>query len=166
VRFTRLERELVYGVAFKYLRDADAANDVAQEALLLAFRYRHAFRGAARFTTWLYRIAATSALVHLRRPRRRPQTLSASGDDEPPLPQQRAWQPTPEELSSAGETLARCERIVAEMGAKYSPILHLCFVEGRSTAEMAQSLGINPGTVKTRVHRVRTRLKQRLAQES
>jgi len=55
------EREYCFAVAMKYVRDEEAAADIAQEALLLAHRHRASFRGDARFSTWLYRIAATSA---------------------------------------------------------------------------------------------------------
>ena len=76
--------------------------------------------------------------MHLRRVRRRPQILFMSREHEQSLPEQCATQPSPEELSSSGETLARCERVVAEMGAKYQPIFRLRFVEGFSQAEIAQ----------------------------
>ena len=52
---TAQHREYVYSVAMKYLRDEQAAEDVAQEALLLAHRYRASFHGKSRFSTWLYR---------------------------------------------------------------------------------------------------------------
>ena len=49
VRFTQTEREFVYSVALKYLKDADAAHEAAQDALLRAFRHRHGYLGKARF---------------------------------------------------------------------------------------------------------------------
>src|SRR5262249_26767117 len=58
VRFEGREREYVYAVAMKYLKDEDEAADVAQDALLNAYRHRASFRGDSRFTTWLYRVAA------------------------------------------------------------------------------------------------------------
>src|SRR5499425_209598 len=70
VRFEGREREYVYAVAMKYLKDEDEAADVAQDALLNAYRHRASFRGDSRFTTWLYRVAATTALMHLRKKRR------------------------------------------------------------------------------------------------
>src|SRR5262245_65077398 len=70
VRFEGREREYVYAVAMKYLKDEDEASDVAQDAMLNAFRHRSSFRGDSRFTTWLYRVAATTALMHLRKKRR------------------------------------------------------------------------------------------------
>src|ERR1041385_7854449 len=70
VRFEGREREYVYAVAMKYLKDEDEAADVAQDAMLNAYRHRNSFRGDSRFTTWLYRVAATTALMHLRKKRR------------------------------------------------------------------------------------------------
>ena len=104
--------------------------------------------------------------MHLRRVRRRPQILFMSREHEQSLPEQCATQPSPEELSSSGETLARCERVVAEMGAKYQPIFRLRFVEGFSQAEIAQRLGLNLSTVKTRAHRASICVKQRLVQDA
>ena len=65
------ERQYVFSVAMKYLKDEDAAEDVTQDALLLAHRHRDSFRGDSRFSTWLYRVAATTALMYLRKQRRR-----------------------------------------------------------------------------------------------
>jgi RNA polymerase sigma-70 factor, ECF subfamily len=165
VRFTVREREYVYRVVLKYLGDADLAHDVAQDALLLAFRHRHGFLGKARFTSWLYRIAATAALMHLRRERRRRRTQLLSFDEARSVPEPCSGQPSPEELSSARETLALCQRAVAEMGPAYQPAFRLRFVEGLSGVEVAQQLGVNYQTEKTRAYRVRKHVQQRLAQE-
>src|SRR5216110_931072 len=75
-RFTARERELVFGVAMRYMKDEEDAKDVAQDALLLAYRHLDSFQGNSRFTTWLYRIAATTALMHLRKRRRTPLMVS------------------------------------------------------------------------------------------
>ena len=67
IPFGPAERRFVYAVARRIVRDDADADDVAQDALLLAHRYLGAFRGDAGFRTWLYRIATTTALGHLRR---------------------------------------------------------------------------------------------------
>jgi RNA polymerase sigma-70 factor (ECF subfamily) len=139
---------------------------VAQDALLLAFRHRHSFRGDALFTTWLYRVAASAALMHLRWVRRRSLATSTSLNDERAPLGLCAVQPSPEELMSSGETVALCERIAAEMGTKYAPIFRLRFVEGCSHAEIAQELGLDLSTVKARTHRVLARVKRRLGEEA
>ena len=89
IRFTAKERDFVYSVAMKYMKDEEKAHDVTQDALLIAYRHRDSFRGDSRFTTWLYRIAATTALMHLRKDRRLPLTTSLDAEesseaDEPP----------------------------------------------------------------------------------
>src|SRR5262245_40984820 len=65
------ERQYVFSVAMKDLKDPAAAEDVTQDALLPPHRHRDSFRGASRFSTWLYRVAATTALMYLRKQRRR-----------------------------------------------------------------------------------------------
>src|SRR2546423_15319616 len=81
VRFTEKEREFVFGVAMKFMKDEERANDVTQDAMLLAYRHQESFRGDSRFTTWLYRIAATTSLMHLRKERSAPQSTSLQDED-------------------------------------------------------------------------------------
>ncbi len=79
VSFEPDDREFVYAVVLRMVRfDADA-EDVTQDALLLAYRYQDAFRGDAAYHTWLYRIDVTSALRFLRRRRRSREVLPLDG---------------------------------------------------------------------------------------
>jgi RNA polymerase sigma-70 factor (ECF subfamily) len=165
IHFTEKEREFVYGVAMKYLKDEEEARDVTQDAMLLAFRHRESFRGDSRFTTWLYRIAATTALMHLRKRRRSPQVLQPV-DDEQVQSEPRSSQPSPEELSSSSEAVEQCERSLETMGKKYGNIFRMRFLEGYSESEIAHRLGLNVSTVKTRAYRARTYLKRQLAATS
>src|SRR5688500_20178056 len=77
-------RAYVRSVAMKYVRDEQDAEDVTQDAMLLAHRYKDSFRGESRYSTWLYRVTATAALMFLRRQRRLSREIPASGtvDDE------------------------------------------------------------------------------------
>src|SRR5579863_8508662 len=72
-------RAYVRSVALKYVRDEQDAEDVTQDEMLLAHRYRNSFRGESRYSTWLYRVTATAALMFLRRRRRLARELPASG---------------------------------------------------------------------------------------
>src|SRR5437763_15740483 len=83
---TRL-RSYVKSIAMKYVRDDQDAEDVTQDALLLAHRYRASFRGESRFSTWLYRVTATAALMFLRKQKRVAREIpsSATGDDDTSL---------------------------------------------------------------------------------
>src|SRR6201995_2281980 len=81
-----LERTRTYvrSIAMKYVHNEHDAEDVTQDAMLLAHRYRNAFRGDSRYSTWLYRVTATAALMFLRKQRRlaREVPSSATVDDE------------------------------------------------------------------------------------
>lgn len=162
VRFTAKEREFVYGVAMKYMKDEEKAHDVTQDALLLAYRHRDSFRGDSRFTTWLYRIAATTALMHLRKDRSRPQLQSLSDDEEGVTDEPRSLYASPEEEWAATEAIALAGERLGRMGDKYGRIFAMRFLEGYSETEIARSLKLNVSTVKTRAYRARSFLKREL----
>ena len=167
IRFTAKEREFVYGVAMKYMKDEEKAHDVTQDALLLAYRHRASFRGDSRFTTWLYRIAATTALMHLRKDRRVPlmQSIDATpaNDDGPAHPDEpRDEASTPEDSWASSEAVAIAGERLAELGDKYGKIFNMRFVEGYSESEIARKLSLNVATVKTRAYRARAHLRREL----
>jgi RNA polymerase sigma-70 factor (ECF subfamily) len=168
IRFTAKEREFVYGVAMKYMKDEEKAHDVAQDALLLAYRHRASFRGDSRFTTWLYRIAATTALMHLRKDRRLPLISSldavAANDDAPSQDEPRDEESTPEDKWASSEAIHLAGERLAEMGDKYGEIFNLRFVQGYSESEIARKLSLNVATVKTRAYRARAHLRRELEQ--
>src|SRR5262249_50093456 len=150
LRFTAKEREFVYGVAMKYMKDEEKAHDVTQDALLLAYRHRDSFRGDSRFTTWLYRIAATTALMHLRKDRRLPLITSidaSAANDEPSADEPRDEESTPEDKWASSEAVQLAGERLAEMGEKYGQIFSMRFVEGYSESEIERKLQLNVATV-------------------
>ena len=163
LRFTEKEREFVYGVAMKYMKDEERAADVAQDALLLAFRHRHSFRGDSRFTTWLYRVAATTALMHLRKKRRQPtDVLSVTDDEGRQALEVPAPGPSPEDQLAAQEELAQARARLERMGDKYGDVFLLRFRDGYSESEIASRLTLNVATVKTRAYRARAAVRAEL----
>jgi RNA polymerase sigma-70 factor (ECF subfamily) len=168
VKFEGREREYVYAVAMKYLKDEEEAADVAQDALLNAFRHRASFRGDSRFTTWLYRVAATTALMHLRKKRRSRLTLLGAPverDGEAttdPMADMVAPGPSPEDAAAAHEALALAERRLDTLGDKYGSIFRMRFADGFSESEIADELQLNVATVKTRAYRARAALRDEL----
>jgi RNA polymerase sigma-70 factor (ECF subfamily) len=163
IQFTEREREFVFGVAMKYMKDEEKANDVTQDALLLAFRHQNSFRGDSRFTTWLYRIAATTSLMHLRKERSAPHLQSMTNeDDDGGLDEPRSLYASPEEEWAATEAVKLAEERLTEMGDKYGQIFAMRFLEGYSETEIARKLALNVSTVKTRAYRARTFLKREL----
>ncbi|NVB78543.1 MAG: sigma-70 family RNA polymerase sigma factor [Kofleriaceae bacterium] len=151
-------RAYVKSVAMKYVRNEQDADDVAQDAMLLAHRYRDSFRGESRFSTWLYRVTATAALMFLRRQRRLSREVSAStATDEDGTP----WlERQPAATDTRAEVMARSElddvrQAVAELGAKYPAVFWKRYGEGRTETEIARELGISVAAVKTRAFRGR-----------
>jgi RNA polymerase sigma-70 factor (ECF subfamily) len=152
------ERSYVYSVAMKYVRDENEAEDVTQEALLLAHRYRHSFRGDSRYSTWLYRIACTTALMHLRRKKRLLREVASSqlGDlQEDWLSRCADSKSVPEARVAAAEDLRRVAQSVNNMGKKYDLLFWLRYAQGYSESEVARLLGLPLTTVKTRAFRAR-----------
>jgi RNA polymerase sigma-70 factor (ECF subfamily) len=159
------ERSYVFSVAMKYVKDEEAAADVAQEALLLAHRHRESFRGESRFSTWLYRIASTTALMYLRKRKRRSREVLATGEagevgsalDLHPA----ATCPPDRELANY-QAIALIERRLAELGDKYQRIFWMRYLEGYTESEIASHLDLTLATVKTRAHRARVAVRESL----
>jgi len=153
-------RAYVRSIAMKYVRNEHDADDVTQDAMLLAHRYRDAFRGDSRYSTWLYRVTATAALMFLRKQRRLSREIPASGTggtDEDGT----AWLDrvaSPNDLRA--EVIARADLgivadAVAKLGAKYPAVFWKRYGEGRTETEIARELGVSVAAVKTRAFRAR-----------
>ena len=151
-------RAYVRSVAMRYVRDDSDADDVTQDALLLAHRYRDSFRGESRYSTWLYRVTATAALMFLRKQRRLAREIPASGtvDDEgsPWIDRQPAATDVRAEVI-AREELKCVAEAVAALGAKYPLVFWKRYGEGRTETEIAKELRISVAAVKTRAFRGR-----------
>lgn len=164
VSFTEDDRAFVYAVARKIVHDEDDAADVAQDALLAAFRHRASFRGASRYRTWLYRIAVTSALSHLRRGRQRKVDATRSLDTVGPtafdLP---TTSPSPEAELATAELAAIARAQLALLDPKYASVLRLRLDDDLGEAEVARTLGLSIATVKIRGYRARAALRSTLA---
>lgn len=164
VTFTEDDRAFVYAIARRIVGDDDAAADVTQDALLLAFRHRGSFRGSARYRTWLYRIAATTALSHLRRRRRRrvadTVSLGTLHGLEVELP---APGLDPEEQVGVAQAAARVRTTLERLDPRYREVLRLRFEEGCSEDEVAGALGLSVANVKIRTYRGRNALRAALA---
>jgi RNA polymerase sigma-70 factor (ECF subfamily) len=151
-------RAYVRSVALKYVRNEHDAEDVTQDAMLLAHRYRNSFRGESRYTTWLYRVTATAALMFLRRQRRLSRELPASGttgEDGTPWLERQAAPGDMREALIARDELDGMRRAVAALGAKYPAVFWKRYGEGRTETEIAKELGISVAAVKTRAFRGR-----------
>ncbi|MDQ3363971.1 MAG: sigma-70 family RNA polymerase sigma factor [Myxococcota bacterium] len=151
-------RAYVRSVAMKYVRNDQDAEDVTQDAMLLAYRYRDSFRGDSRYSTWLYRVTATAALMFLRRQRRTAREIPASGTVDEDGTALLERQPSPIDLGADVANRAEVGSVVdavAKLGAKYPAVFWKRYGEGRTETEIASELGISVAAVKTRAYRAR-----------
>ncbi len=163
---TEAHREYVFAVAMRYLKDHDAAADVAQDALLRAHRKRRSFRGDSKLTTWLYSIASTTALMHLRKAKRLRREVPVPFDPEQ-LERDSNLEissaaPSPDRLIDARQQVELARQHLAELGDKYEHIFMLRYGEGHTESEIAARLGLTVPTVKSRAHRARKAVRQAL----
>ena len=148
---------LAFRVAYGVLRNAADAEDVAQEALLKAYRNFSRLREPARFRGWLVRIAFRLALDRWRSAKRREKR-----ETEWKGPEQSAAGPTAEELAVSSEFQARLERAMEELPEKFRLVLLLAAIQGYTLDEVSGMLGIPMGTVKSRLFFARKQLAEKL----
>jgi RNA polymerase sigma-70 factor, ECF subfamily len=158
--------ELLRRHLLRMLRDADAVEDVLQETLLRVWTHAGQWDGRGALRGWLFRIATNLALNHVRALRRRPQQPlvlppdPSEADEEPAVP---GWMVDTISLGP-GEALELAERrdllrrLVAELPEEKREVLRLIHDAQMEISEVAQTLGIPPGTVKSRLHYATQRL--------
>jgi RNA polymerase sigma-70 factor (ECF subfamily) len=155
----------VYNLALRMMGNPLEAEEVLQETFISAFRALPRFEGRSQLSTWLFRIAYNSALMRLRR--RGPITSSI---DEPltseegnPMPRQLVdWAWEPERVVLNAELRSVLESAVVALPPTLRGVFVLRDIEGLSTAEAAEVLGLTETNVKVRLHRARLVLRERL----
>jgi RNA polymerase sigma-70 factor (ECF subfamily) len=159
----RYERK-IFRLGMNITQNREDAEDVMQEAFLKSYTHLDRFQGDSRFYTWLVRIAVNEALMKLRK--RRPNQVSI---DEPLNDGEDAifreiedWGPSPEQKFAQTELNQILDSVIAELDPIFRVAFLLRDVEGISTEETAQILGISEAAVKSRLLRARLKLRQKL----
>ena len=148
----RLYQRRVYGVALRIVRAHDVADDVAQEAFLRAWRSLDRFDLDRPFGPWVCRIAANLAVNYVRSPRAREEGLPEGHAEA------KAATPGPLGALLDGEATRVLDAALAELPSEQRAVLVMRAVEEMSYAEIAEALGISPGTVMSRLYRAREKL--------
>lgn len=157
----RLYEGRVYNLCYRMLGDADSAADAAQEAFLSAYRNLRSFRGGS-FRSWLLRIATNACYDSLRARKRRPAvSLEASADDEDAASPLQVPDPaeSPDDTALRRELAGAIQEGLASLPDDQRAVLVLSDIEGLSYEEIASVTGTNLGTVKSRLSRGRSRLR-------
>lgn len=154
-------QDRVFRLMSRYTRDPFECQDLSQEVFLKVFRKLHTFQQDSAFFTWLYRIAVNTASDHLaRRARRRLQLVEEDSALDQGTP--RSEQPDVTQPLIDSELAEVTRKILAKLPEKYRTILVLREYEDLSYTDIAEVLGINLGTVESRLFRARQRFKEAL----
>src|SRR5712691_10948053 len=161
----RYERK-IFRLGMNITQNREDAEDVMQDAFLKSYQNLDRFQGDSRFYTWLVRIAVNEALMKLRK--RRPNQVSldepltqADGEDSV-FREIEDWGPSPEKKFAQIELNEILNSVIGELDPIFRVAFLLRDVEGLSTEETAQILGISVAAVKSRLLRARLKLRQKL----
>ena len=146
----------VYRFGMKMCRDPDDAKDVLQDTLLAMARGVRDFRGASSISTWLYTIARSFCIKKRRKGKFEPEEEHVVDSQ---IPDHRR---DPEEILAAKEIEDVFTQAIRELDPKYREVFLLRDVEGLSAPEVSQIVGIPVDTVKTRLHRARTAVRDKV----
>ncbi len=150
-------QDMVYNVAYRIMGDRDAAADAAQEAFISAFRNLHQFQGE-RFKPWLIRIVTNACYDELRRRHRRPASSLEDlyeGDEFPAA----NHDDSPEQVAQRHELNSAIQDCISALPDNQRVIVVLVDVEGYPYQDIVTIVGAPLGTVKSRLSRARTQLR-------
>lgn len=150
----RRHQDEAYSLAYRFMRDASLAEDMAQEAFLKAFRLLQSFRGECSFRTWMYRVVSSVCLTELRRRKNRHEvewndSLELSAEDAT----------VDRDLY---EKIRNCVRLLPD---RYATVISMYYLAGVPYEEIADALNIPLGTLKTWMFRARRMLRQIVERE-
>ena len=158
----------IYNLCLRLVGNPEDAAELTQEAFLNAWRGLGRFQGESSFSTWLYRLASNVCIDFLRREkRRRSLSMTVSLDDEEgerqaELPDRRY---APEEALERSEARRAVAEGLERLTPEHRQVLVMREIHGLSYAEIAQVLGLEEGTVKSRIARARGALRKVLTEE-
>ena len=164
----RYERP-IFSLLFRMVRDRELAEDLSQETFVKALNAIDSYRPEYKFSSWIFKIANNAAIDHLRR--RELDTLSLEGSPHAETPE--AVQATALQLGDRAENAldiveakelgAAIEEAIGRLRPEYRSCILLRHVEGLAYEEIAETLDLPLGTVKTYIHRARNELRETLA---
>jgi RNA polymerase sigma-70 factor (ECF subfamily) len=160
----KYERQ-VFRISLRITQNREDAEDVTQDTFVKGFEKLDQFQGNSKFYTWLVRIAVNESLMRLRK-RRTGKMVSIDEDvetDEGSVPRDLAdWAPDPEQNYSQAELHKILEKTIKGLPPGFRVVFELRDVQGLSTEETAEALGLSIPAVKSRLLRARLQLRERL----
>ncbi|HEV2927296.1 MAG TPA: sigma-70 family RNA polymerase sigma factor, partial [Propionibacteriaceae bacterium] len=163
--------EKLYRLAMRFVRNETDAREILQETFLSAWRNLDSFQGKAQFASWIYRVAVNASLMLLRSHKRHPQiaidevgveALDQAAQDiaVPTMGINDDWSKRPDEQFQTAELRHHLQVAVDRLPETQRSVFLLRDVDGLSTEETGETLGVTVPTVKTRLHRARLALRE------
>ena len=162
-KMVKLYQNKVYNLVYRMLGDQGEAEDLAQDVFVTVFKSIDGFRGDAKLSTWLYRIATNHAKNRIKYLARRKTKKSDPIDD---LIESPSMQPIgeriarPDRVVMGKELEQTLQRAIASLEEEHRTLIVLREIENLSYAEIQEITGLAVGTVKSRLHRARLQLKK------
>ena len=160
----RLYEKKVYALTLRMCKNPDDAAEAAQEAFLAAWQGLKFFRGEASFSTWLYRLASNACVDLLRKEQRHRAVSGPSLNDADTYIEVADDAATPQELAERSELREQIEEGLQSLSPEHREVLILRELHQLSYDEIAQTLDLDTGTVKSRISRGRKALRNFLLQ--
>jgi RNA polymerase sigma-70 factor (ECF subfamily) len=159
-------KQPVMNLAYRILRDATEAEDVAQNVFLQAYKSAPRYEVSARFSTWLFTIARNLCLNEIRRRSRHPtDSIEATGPDADDLPTRQFEDrktTLPTDAALEGELAQKIDAALAELPEIQRTAILLCRRDDLSYEDIAKVIGCSLSATKSLIHRGRETLKQKL----
>jgi len=154
----------LYGLALRLLRDPAAAEDVVQESFLKLMANAERLEGRSRLATWLYRVVYNACIDRLREQKRLVPVPDEADETAVPMPRVLVdFSLSPEEMLHDTQTREALEEAIGALPPTLRAAFLLRDVEGLSTAEAAEALGVTETNLKVPLHRARLALRERLS---
>jgi RNA polymerase sigma-70 factor, ECF subfamily len=160
----------IYGISLRITRNPARAEEVLQEVFLTLITKADTFRGEAKFSSWLYRVTVNTSFMYLRAEKKYESTLSLENyvpyDEKGTLMgriKAKDWSSRPDILIFRKKGLELIEKAINELPESYRVVFHLRDVEGLSNEEISNILDLSIPAVKSRLHRARLFLRDKLS---
>jgi RNA polymerase sigma-70 factor (ECF subfamily) len=158
-------QDRLYNTVYRLVDNADDAHDIVQDVFLSAFQSLDSFKGDSLFFTWLYRIAFNTAISHKRK-RRMALSINAARNGEGGIdPLDESDSVRPGHALEQAEQERRIRKALNQLSPEHRAVLILKDMEGQKYEVMAEILEVPIGTIRSRLHRARTELRELLEKD-
>jgi len=154
-------QDRIYNLCLHMLGNAHDAEDAAQDSFIKAYRNLEKFQSGSTLYTWLYRIAVNTCIDYRRRPFFE-SIFRSSGTGEEVIIDYPSDSPSPEKVCESRQNRDALKKALGELSPKLRAVIILKELEGLSYEEIADTLDVSTGTVKSRISRARDELKRSL----